>query len=43
MVRENLVFRTLGQKVSSEDILRALRVSSFFTFVRCISFDGYAS
>ena len=30
MVRENLVFRTSGQKVSSEDILRALRVSSFF-------------
>ena len=29
MVRENLVFRTSGQKVSSEDILRALRVSSF--------------
>ena len=30
MVRENLVFRTSGQKVSLEDILRALRVSSFF-------------
>ena len=30
MVRENCVFCTSGQKVSSEDILRALRVSSFF-------------
>ena len=30
MVRENRVFRTEAQKVSSEDILRALRVSSFF-------------
>ncbi len=31
MVRENRVFRTQAQKVYSEDILRALRVSSFFT------------
>ena len=30
MVRENRVFRTKAQKVYSEDILRALRVSSFF-------------
>ena len=30
MVRENRVFRTQAQKVSAEDILRALRVSSFF-------------
>ena len=29
MVRENRVCRTQAQKVSSEDILRALRVSSF--------------
>ena len=39
MVRENRVFCTSGQKVSSEDILRALRVSSFFTFDRCICYD----
>ena len=32
MVRENLVFRTIIQKVYYEDILRALRVSSFYTF-----------
>ena len=32
MVHENLVFRTSVRKVSSEDILRALRVSSFFSF-----------
>ena len=32
MVRENRVFRTQVQKVYSEDILRALRVSSFFLF-----------
>ena len=30
MVRENRVFCTSDQKFSSEDILRALRVSSFF-------------
>ena len=30
MVREKRVFRTQAQKVYSEDILRALRVSSFF-------------
>ena len=35
MVRENRVFRTQAQKVSYEDILRALRVSSFFC-LRCI-------
>ena len=35
MVRENRVFRTQAQKVYSEDILRALRVSSFFR-LRCI-------
>ena len=34
MVRENRVFRTQAQKVSAEDILRALRVSSFFR-LRC--------
>ena len=34
MVRENRVFRTQAQKVSYEDILRALRVSSFFR-LRC--------
>ena len=34
MVRENRVFRTQAQKVYSEDILRALRVSSFFR-LRC--------
>lgn len=38
MVRENLVFRTSGQKVSSEDILRALRVSSFFTYLSDVGF-----
>ena len=34
MVRENRVFRTQAQMVNSEDILRALRVSSFFR-LRC--------
>ena len=34
MVRENRVFRTQAQMVYSEDILRALRVSSFFR-LRC--------
>ena len=43
MVRENLVFRTSGQKVSSEDILRALRVSSFFMFLRDVGFAVYES
>lgn len=32
MVRENRVFRTEAQKVSSEDILRVLRVSSSFSY-----------
>ena len=32
MVRENRVFRTQAQMVNSEDILRVLRVSSFFSF-----------
>ena len=34
MVRENRVFHTQAQKVYPEDILRALRVSSFFR-LRC--------
>lgn len=34
MVSENRVFRTEAQKVSSEDILRELRVSSFFALLR---------
>ena len=34
MARENRVFRTQAQMVYSEDILRALRVSSFFR-LRC--------
>ena len=36
MVRENLVFRTRLQKVSSEDILRALRVSSLLCVFRTL-------
>ena len=43
MVHENLVFRTSVRKVSSEDILRALRVSSFFTFLRDVGFPVYES
>ena len=43
MVHENLVFRTSVRKVSTEDILRALRVSSFFTFLRDIGFLVYKS
>ena len=38
MVHENLVFRTSVRKVSSEDILRALRVSSFFTYLSDVGF-----
>ena len=36
MVRENLVFRTKIQKVYYEDILRALRVSSFLCVFRTL-------
>ena len=36
MARENRVFRTQAQKVSYEDILRALRVSSFFRLRRTL-------
>ena len=36
MVRENLVFRTIIQKVYYEDILRALRVSSFLSVFRTL-------
>ena len=43
MVHENLVFRTSVRKVSSEDILRALRVSSFFTFLRDVGFPVHES
>ena len=43
MVHENLVFRTSVRKVSSEDILRALRVSSFFMFLRDVGFAVYES
>ena len=38
MVHENLVFSTSVRKVSSEDILRALRVSSFFTYLSDVGF-----
>ena len=38
MAHENLVFRTSVRKVSSEDILRALRVSSFFTYLSDVGF-----
>ena len=41
MVRENRVFRTQAQKVSYEDILRALRVSSFFSFEMLVDSDEY--
>ena len=40
MVRENRVFRTQAQMVYSEDILRALRVSSFFR-LRCMLMNVY--
>ena len=43
MVRENRVFRTQAQMVNSEDILRALRVSSFFMFLRDVGFLVYES
>ena len=43
MVRENRVFRTQAQKVSAEDILRALRVSSFFSFEKYLDFDERGS
>lgn len=43
MVHENLVFRTSVRKVSSEDILRALRVSSFFMFLRDVGFPVHES